>query len=58
MSGRNPFFGEVEPEPATEPVNPFLYPERIEERAVVAEEEPEVPVIRRAPTLRLPRKIK
>lgn len=40
--GKNPFFGEdYEPEPP-EPVNAFLYPERMEQRAKVIEEgEPE-----------------
>lgn len=53
MSIRNPFFGEdYEPE-KPEPVNPFLYPERLEQRAKVVEREPEP-----MKTLTLPRRRK
>lgn len=49
---KNPFFGDdFEPE-KPEPVNPFLYPERVEQRAKVLEREPE-----RDHKLRLPKKV-
>jgi hypothetical protein len=41
--GKNPFFGDdYEPE-QMEPVNPFLYPERVEERAKVADNAEQAP---------------
>lgn len=42
---RNPFWDELEPE-KVEPINPFLYPEKLEERAA-AEEDDDAPRRRR-----------
>lgn len=50
---RNPFWDEVDEPTAAEPVNPFLYPERLE--ALVPHVEPEPPKKPRA-VLRLPQK--
>lgn len=51
---RNPFFDELDPEPV-EPVNAFLYPERLEQQAKAAADE-QTEARRETLRLRRPRK--